>query len=86
MIAERDLTYVSENAQIRDGLLIRRSQVRALVGEPIFNGLGSFERPTSVIFSAIFFSAPYAKSASIKKIEDKEPRTLDLQVACKLRS
>src|SRR6266581_3394495 len=24
------------------GLLIRRSQVRALVGEPIFNGLGSF--------------------------------------------
>ena len=49
----------------------------ARFGEPIFKGLGSFERPAPVIFSVIFFTASYAKSASIKKIENRERRTLD---------
>jgi hypothetical protein len=35
VIAERISTYVSEKAQLSDSLSIRRSQVRALVGEPI---------------------------------------------------
>jgi hypothetical protein len=63
-----------------DGLLIGRSQVRALVGEPIFNGLGSFERLAPAIFSVIFFPGPCAESASIKNMQGKERRTLDPHV------
>ena len=74
------LTDRLTNRGVHLWVLIRRSQVRALVGEPKFNRLASFELSISVIFSVIFIRAYVEDSSSIKTISDRERRTLDPQV------
>ena len=44
----------------------------------LHNRLAALKRQPSVTYTVIFFPEPCAKSASIKKILDKERRTFDL--------
>jgi len=61
IIAERIFVQVSEKAKLRDSLLIRRSLVRALVGEPQNQGV-AFHRRNPICISAFVV----ARSTSVR--------------------